>query len=110
MKGYWDLIAMVHDLLDNWCSDMNIKFLWSKGHADLLNRPLSRYERLNMVVEQQADKTRNYARGPIAARPVCANWDVEIASFSLRCRRLTSQYKDKLKTQLHEKVLTVFIK
>lgn len=43
-KGDWDLIATVHDLLDNWCSDMNIKLLWVKGHADLLNRPLSRDE------------------------------------------------------------------
>jgi hypothetical protein len=24
-KGDWDLITMVHDLLDNWCNDMNIK-------------------------------------------------------------------------------------
>jgi hypothetical protein len=37
----WDLIATVHDLLDNWCSDMNIKCNWVKGHVDLLNRPLS---------------------------------------------------------------------
>jgi hypothetical protein len=29
-KGYWDLIATVHDLLDNLCSDMNLKFLWVK--------------------------------------------------------------------------------
>jgi hypothetical protein len=48
-KGDWDLIATVHDLLDNWCSDMNIKFHWVKGHADLLNRPLSQDERLNMT-------------------------------------------------------------
>jgi hypothetical protein len=29
-KGDWDLIAIVHELLDNWCSDMNITFNWVK--------------------------------------------------------------------------------
>jgi hypothetical protein len=109
-KGDWNLIATVHDLLDKWCSDMNIKFLWVKGHANLLNRPLSRDERLHMVVDQQAEKTINDARGPTAARPSCSQWDIEIASISLRGEKLTSQYKDKLNTQLHEKSLTTFIK
>jgi hypothetical protein len=97
-KGDWDLIYTVHDLLDNWCSDMDIKFLWVKEHADLLNRPLSRDEGLNMVVDQQANKTRNTARGPTAAQPACTHWDIEIAYLSLRGGKLTLQYKDKLKT------------
>jgi hypothetical protein len=46
----------------------------------------------------------------MVARPACSHWGVEIASLSLRGRKLTSQYKDKLKTQLHEKALTAFIK
>jgi hypothetical protein len=83
MKGDWDLIATVHDLLNNWYSEMSIKFHWVKGHTDLLNRPLSRDERLNMAVDQQADKTRNYARDTMATRPVCAHWYVEIAYLSL---------------------------
>jgi hypothetical protein len=29
-KGDWELIAMVHDLVDNWCSDMHIKIVWVK--------------------------------------------------------------------------------
>jgi hypothetical protein len=35
---------------------------------------------------------------------------VEIASLSLRGRKLTSQYKDTLKSQLQDKALTAFIK
>jgi hypothetical protein len=37
MKGDWDLNATVHEVLDNWCSDMNICFYWVKGH--LSRRP-----------------------------------------------------------------------
>jgi hypothetical protein len=66
-KEDWDLVATLHDLLENWCSDMNIKFLWVKGHADLLNRSLSRDKQLDMVVDQQADKTRSDAMGPRTA-------------------------------------------
>jgi hypothetical protein len=90
-KGDWDLITTVHHLLDNWYSDMKIKFIWVKGHTDLLNQSLYQDERLNTVVYQHADKTRNVVRGPTAARPACAHWDVEIASLSLRDRKLTSQ-------------------
>jgi hypothetical protein len=109
-KGYWYLVATVHDLLENWYSDMHIKFHWVKGHAYLLNRPLSQDERLNMVVDQQADKTRSKARVPMVARPACSHWDVEIAYLSLQGGKPTSQYKHKLKTQLHNKALTAFIK
>jgi hypothetical protein len=63
-----------------------------------------------MVVDQQADKTRNDVRGPTATRPACSHWDVDIASLSLRGGKLTSQYKDKLEKQLHDKALTAFIK
>jgi hypothetical protein len=77
---------------------MNIKFLWVKGHADLLNRPLSQDKRLSMVVDQHAEKTRSDARGPIAARPACSHWDIEIASLCLKGGKLASQYKEKLKT------------
>jgi hypothetical protein len=63
-----------------------------------------------MAVDQQANNKRNDARGPMAARPACSHWDVDIASLYLRVGKLTSQYKDKLKTQLHNKALTEFIK
>jgi hypothetical protein len=89
---------------------MDIQFLWVKGHADLLNQPLSRDERLNMVIDQHADKTRSDDRGPTAAQPACYHWDVEITYHSLRGGKLTSQYKEKIKTQLHDKSITAFIK
>jgi hypothetical protein len=63
-----------------------------------------------MVVNQQSNKTRSNARGPTTAHPAYSHWNVEIASLSLRCGTLTSQYKDKLKIQLQDKALTAFIK
>jgi hypothetical protein len=102
-KDNWDLIATSLDLLDNWCNDMDIKFYWVKGHADLLNRPLSRDEWLNMVVDRHVDDTRSTARIPAVARSLCTHWNIEIASLSLRGGKVTSQYTDQLKTQLHKK-------
>jgi hypothetical protein len=89
---------------------MNIKFLWVKGHTDLLNCPLSQDKRLNMGVDQHADKTISDARGPTVVRLSCSRWDVEIASLSLIGGKLTSQYKDNIKTQLHNKTITELIK
>jgi hypothetical protein len=63
-----------------------------------------------MAVDQHAEKRRSDNRGPTAARPSCSHCDVEIASLSLRGDKLTSQYKYKLKTQLHHKALTACIK
>jgi hypothetical protein len=63
-----------------------------------------------MMVDQHADKTRKDARGVTTARPTCVHWDIEIASLSLRGGKLTSQYKEQLKTQLHDKSLITFIK
>jgi hypothetical protein len=63
-----------------------------------------------MVVDQQAEDTRSKARGPMAAHQSFTHCNIEIASLSLRGGKLTSQYKEQLKTQLHGKTLTAFIK
>jgi hypothetical protein len=69
---------------------MIIKFHWVKGHADLLDRTLSIDERLNMVVDLQADETRFRARVSTAARPACTHFNIEVASISLLGGNLNS--------------------
>jgi hypothetical protein len=39
----------------------------------------------------------------MTARPACAHWDIKTASLSLQGGKLTSQYKEQLKTQLQDK-------
>jgi hypothetical protein len=88
---------------------VKITFNWVKGYVYLSNRPLSRDKRLNMVVDLQADKTRSDARGATAARSAYVHWDIKVAPLSLRGGKLTSQYKEQLQTQLHDKAIKAFI-
>jgi hypothetical protein len=66
-----DLIVTSNDLLENWCSNMSIKFHWVNGHAYLLNRLLLTDERLFLVVYLHADDTIRSARGAMAAPLAC---------------------------------------
>jgi hypothetical protein len=109
-KGDWDLILMLHDILDNCCNDSSIKFHWVKGCADLLDQPLSRDESLNMEVDLWAEETERIARGTMAARTVCINWTINVILLSLRNGKVTSRHKDKLKLQLHQITHHIFIK
>jgi hypothetical protein len=63
-----------------------------------------------MVIVRQADETRSKARGAMAARQSFTHWNIEISCLSLRGGKLTSQYKEQLKTQLHINTLTAFVK
>jgi hypothetical protein len=67
----WDLIATIQDLIVRWCKGIALSFHWVKGHADGIDLPLTRDERLNIVADIQADVIRAQARGTIAARPNC---------------------------------------
>jgi hypothetical protein len=50
----------------------------------MLNRPLSRDNHLDVLVDLQADETRHTVRGPMAAQPACTHWNIEVASLSLQ--------------------------
>jgi hypothetical protein len=67
----WDLIATIQDLIVRWCKGNALSFHWVKGHADRIDRPLTRYERLNIEADIQADVIQAQARGTIAACPSC---------------------------------------
>jgi hypothetical protein len=46
-KCDWDLIVTIQDLIVRWCNGISFSFHWFKGNAYLIDRPLTRDERLN---------------------------------------------------------------
>jgi hypothetical protein len=91
----------IHDLIVQWCTWIVLSFHWVKGHADLIDRPLTRDERLNIKVDLQADAVRAQACGPITAHPNCAHWDIKEASLSIQGSKVTSDMKNQLTSQMH---------
>jgi hypothetical protein len=79
-----DLVATIQDLIVRWCKGITLSFHWVKGHADRIDRPLTRDQRLNIEADMQADVIRAQARGPLAARPNCPHWDIEAASLFIQ--------------------------
>jgi hypothetical protein len=75
----WDLIAMIQDLIVLWCKGIALSFHWVKGHADRIDLPLTRDERLNIEADIHTNVIRTQPRGTIAARPNCPHWDIEEA-------------------------------
>jgi hypothetical protein len=98
----WYLIAMIQDLIVRWCKGIALSFHLVKGHADRIDRPLTRDERLNIEADMQADVIRAQAHGPIAARPNCPHWDIEAASFFIQGSKVTSDMKNQLTSQMHD--------
>jgi hypothetical protein len=80
----WDLIATIQDLIVRWCKGIALSFHWVKGHADLIDRPLTRDERIKIEADIQANVIQAQAPGMIAARPNCPHWDIEEGSLFIR--------------------------
>jgi hypothetical protein len=98
----WDLIATIQDIIVRWCKGVALSFHWVKGHADRIDRPLKRDERLNIEADIQADAIRAQAHGTITARPNFPHWDIEEASLFIRGSKVTSVMKNKLTSQMHD--------
>jgi hypothetical protein len=86
-----------------------LSFHWVKGHADRIDRPLTRDERLNIEAEIQADVIRAQARGTIVARPNCPHWDIEAASLFIQGSKVTSDMKNQLTSQMHDNNMRSFL-
>jgi hypothetical protein len=95
-------IAMIQDLIFRWCKGIALSFHWVKGHADRIDRPLTRDERLNIEADIQADVIRAQARGTIAARPNCPHWGIEAASLFIQGSKVTSDMNNQLISQVHD--------
>jgi hypothetical protein len=105
----WDLIVMIQDLIVRWCKGIALSFHWVKGHADRIDRPLTRDERLKIEADIQSDVIRGQARGTIAARPNCPHWDIEAASLLIQGSKVTSDIKNQLTSHMHDDNLRSFL-
>jgi hypothetical protein len=52
IEGDHNLVSTIRDLQENWCRGMDKTYEWVKGHADDLNRELTRAERLNVIADK----------------------------------------------------------
>jgi hypothetical protein len=105
----WDLIATIQDLIVRWCKEFALSFHWVKGHADRIDRPLTRDERLNFEADMQADVIRVQARGPLEARSNFPNWDIEAASLFIQGSKVKSNMKNQLTSQMHDDNIRSFL-
>jgi hypothetical protein len=95
-----DLVSTIKHLQENWCRGLHIRYKWVKGHADDLNRELTRAERLNVIADEQCDVVRQQASGPQSARSSAGLWDSETCALFLRGSNITSRMKERLTQQL----------
>jgi hypothetical protein len=99
----------IQALIVRWCNGISFGFHCIKGHADIIDRTLTRDEILNIEADLQADVISAQARGPIAARPNCTHWDIEEVSLSIRVSKVTSDMKTQLISQMHDDDLRTFL-
>jgi hypothetical protein len=105
----WDLIATIQDLIVRWYKGIALSFHWVKVHADRIDRPVTRDERLNIEADIQANVIRAQARGTIAVRPNCPHWDIEAASLFIQGSKVTSDMKNQLTSQMHDDNMRSFL-
>jgi hypothetical protein len=68
IEGDRDLVSTIKYLQENWCRGMDITYEWVKGHADDLNRELTRAERINVIADEKCDVVRLHASVTRSAR------------------------------------------
>jgi hypothetical protein len=88
-----DLVSSIKDLQENWCRGMDITYEWVKGHADDLNRELTRAERLNVIADEQCDVVWLHASGTRSVRSSMGLWDSEACALFIRGSKITSRMK-----------------
>jgi hypothetical protein len=88
---------------------MDIAYEWVKGHADDLNRELTRAERLNVIADEQCDVVRLHASGTRIARSSTVLWDSETYALFIRGSKIMSHMKEKLTQQLLDADLRAYL-
>jgi hypothetical protein len=81
IEGDHDLVSTIKDLQENWCRSMDITYEWVKGHADDLNRELTRAERLDVITDEQCDVVWKHASRTRSARSSSGQWDSETCAL-----------------------------
>jgi hypothetical protein len=110
IEGNHDLVSTIKYLQDNWCREMDITYEWFKGHADDLNRELTRAERLNVIADEQCDVVRLHASGTRSARSSAGLWDSETCALFIRGSKITIRMKEPLTQQLLDAYLRAYLK
>jgi hypothetical protein len=109
IEGDHDLVSTIKDLQENWCRGMDITHEWVKGHADDLNRELTRAERLNVIAYEQCDVVRLHASGTRSARSSAGLWHSETCALFIRGSKITSRMKEQLTQQLLDADLRAYL-
>jgi hypothetical protein len=104
-----DLISTIKDLQENWCRGLDITYEWVKGHADDLNRELTRAERLNVIADEECDVVRQQASGPWSARSSAGICDSETCALLIQGSKITSRMKERLTQQLLDVCLCAYL-
>jgi hypothetical protein len=99
-EGDHDLVSTIQYLQDTWCQDLDITYEWVKGHADNLDRELTKCERLNIIADEICDTVRPSAQGPYGAKTNCGLWSNERCALFIRRIKITSNRKERLTQQL----------
>jgi hypothetical protein len=102
IESDFDMIATIKYLEKEWCRDIIISYSWVRGHADRLDKPLTRNERLNIEADTIADQIWMEACGPRGTRPQCNHWGLERFSLSIEGGKGTGHMKQNLRSQLHD--------
>jgi hypothetical protein len=100
IEGYHDLVSTIKDLQENWCRVMDITYEWVKGHADDLNRELTRAERLSVIADEQCTRS---------VRSSTVLWDSETCALFIRGIKITSRMKERLTQQLLDAYLRAYL-
>jgi hypothetical protein len=109
IEGDHDLVSTIKDLQENWCRGMDITYEWVKGHADDLNRELTRAERLSVIADEKCDVVRLHASGTRIARSSTGLWDSETCVLFIRGSKITSRMKERLTQQLLDADLRAYL-
>jgi hypothetical protein len=88
---------------------MDITYEWVKGHADDLNRELTRAQRLNVIADEQCDVVRLHASGTRSARSSAGLWDSEMCALFIQGSKITSRMKERLTQQLIDAYLRAYL-
>jgi hypothetical protein len=88
---------------------MDITYEWVKGHADDLNRELTRAEQLNVITDEQCDAVRRHASGTRSARSSAGLWDSETCALFIRGSKITSRMKERLTQQILDADLCAYL-
>jgi hypothetical protein len=94
IEGDHNLVSTIKDLQERWCRGIDITYKWVKGHADDLNRELTRADRLNVIADEQCDVVRLHASGTWSARSSTGLWDSETCALFIRGSNITSRMKE----------------